>query len=493
MNTRADTSALRSPHDRGFDYLLLSDVHLGSDIVPHLRPWAVSSWLSREAEIDARLVAFLEHYRERCGEGRHWRLVIAGDFLDLVGISLAPRAEEVQTPPTRDEQLYGLGSAPDHVVQKIRAIAARHPNVFAALMRFVAAGHELVIVRGNHDIELHWRAAQRVLIETIVGHAAPDRRHELARRIQICPWFYAADGLLYVEHGHEFDPMCSYGEPLLPTCVRDPRRIRATPFSVLLRQVARPTRGLSSAAYDYVGMGAYMTLLFGLGLRGSAQIAVRFARASYRLVSECFAGAVDGGLARMRRTRALLRGFARKTRVSETRLEQLRALYVKPAFKSLDFVIRSLYLDRILAVPLALALLVVATYLAHRVGLSAGGLCALPAAALGGFACIGRGRNTPPWASMQQGAQRIAELFRARWVVMGHTHQPLCAEVAPGSCYVNLGSWGADDPPDERIGTHASSCTFLVIRYAADDYEAAFMRWDERAGQPSPYERASNM
>ena len=79
----------------------------------------------------------------------------------------------------------------------------------------------------------------------------------MASRTQICPWFFAVDGLLYVEHGHEFDAMCGYGEPLLPTCVRDPRRIRSTPFSVLLRQVARPTRGVSSAAYDYVGIGVH--------------------------------------------------------------------------------------------------------------------------------------------------------------------------------------------------------------------------------------------
>lgn len=485
MHSSTKIGAARGKQDQGFDYLLLSDIHLGSDIVQHLRPWAVNSWLLRGAEVDARLLALFEHYRERCVEGRRWRMVIAGDFLDLVGVSLTPRPSEVQTPPTREEQLHGLGSASDHVVQKVRAIAARHPSVFAALMRFVAAGHELVIVRGNHDIELHWRAAQRALIEAIVSHADAQQRAELEGRIRICPWFFAVDGLLYVEHGHEFDPMCSYGEPLLPTCVRDPRRIRSTPFSVLLRQVARPTRGLSSAAYDYVGMGAYMTLLCNLGARGSAQIAVRYTRASYRLISECFARAVDGGRARMRRTRALLRSFARTSGVSEAQLEQLRGLYVQPAFKSVDVVVRSLYLDRIVAVLLAGGLLATAAYVAPHAGLTAAGLYAVPAAALGGFAWIGRGCNTPPKASLQQGAERIAELFHTRWVVMGHTHQPVCTELASGSRYVNLGSWGADDPPDERQGGHESSCTYLLLQRTDGAYAASFMRWDERDG-PQP-------
>ena len=86
---------------------------------------------------------------------------------------------------------------------------------------------------------------------------------------------------------------------------------------------------------------------------------------------------------------------------------------------------------------------------------------------------------------MQQGAERIAELFQVCWVVMGHTHQPVCTDVAPGSRYVNPGSRGTDDPPDERTGTHPSSCTFLLIRRMDGDYTASFMRWDERTG-PEP-------
>lgn len=89
--------------------MLLSDVHLGSDIVPHLRPWAKSSWLLREAEVDARLIALFEHYRQRCAEGRRWRLIIAGDFLDLVGVSLAPSPERVRTPPTSEERRIQRG------------------------------------------------------------------------------------------------------------------------------------------------------------------------------------------------------------------------------------------------------------------------------------------------------------------------------------------------------------------------------------------------
>ncbi len=477
---RGAASTARTPgvaRDGAFNYLLLSDIHLGSDLVPHVRPWATTSWLLEDAEVDAQLVSLLDHHRLPHDANRPWCLVIAGDFLDLVGVSISAPARPMHTPPTREEERHGLGSAADHVVHKVHAIATRHASVFRALSRFVEAGNSLVIVRGNHDVELHWRAAQRALVDSIVAHAPASARPVLADRIEICPWFFAVDGLLYVEHGHEFDAMCSYGDPLMPTCARDSRRIRSTPFSVLLRNVARPTRGLSTASYGYVGMGAYITLLRNLGFGRSARIAVRYARASHRLVSECFAQAVDGGLGRLHRGRTRLRRFAEDSGVSEEQLGTLRALYVRPALHSLRYVLRSLYLDRMFCLMLAVVCVAASALLGRYTGLLTGALSAIPAGVLGVYACVGSGSNTLPSGRMQDGAAPIARLFGARWVVMGHTHEPVLTEVADGTSYVNLGSWGQDDPPDERTGLHESSCTFLVLRHRDGDYHAEFLRW----------------
>jgi UDP-2,3-diacylglucosamine pyrophosphatase LpxH len=485
--------AVPVPPDPSVDYLLLSDIHLGSDIVTHLRPWAATSWLLREADVDQRLVAMLDHYRCTRAQGRSWRLVVAGDFLDLVGVSLSPRGQGVTTKPTAEEEMHGLGSAADHVVQKLHAIVERHPTVFSALTRFVADGNSLIVVRGNHDIELHWRAAQRALVDAIVREAPLEQHRELAQRIEICPWFYAVDGLLYVEHGHEFDAMCSYGNPLQPTCVRDPRRIRSTPFSVLLRHVARPTRGLSSSNYGYVGMSAYVVLLLHLGLFGSLRIAVRYSRACYRLVSECFVRAVQTGqrgLSRVHRGRAQLRNFAKKTGVSTARLEALRALYVEPAVQSLNFVLRSLYLDRIFAGFLAMAVVLGALVITHYSTLTVGALCSIPAALLVAYAIIGRGTNTSPKAEMRRGAERIAAMFEARWVVMGHTHEPVMTKLPSDARYVNLGSWGQDDPPEEQSAAHASSTTYLVLRGQDGQYTGELLHWDARRG-PVAYESES--
>jgi UDP-2,3-diacylglucosamine pyrophosphatase LpxH len=478
--------------DDGFNYLMMSDVHLGSDIIPHLRPWALTSWLKHEAEIDARLSAWLDHYRCARDGDRPWRLVIAGDFLDLVGVSI-PTPASLPTKPTSEEQRHGLGSAVDHVVCKIEAIARRHQAVFRALGRFVAAGNALVIVRGNHDIELHWRAAQRALVDAILAHEPARQRAQLRARIELRPWFFAVDGLLYVEHGHEFDAMCSYGDPLAPTCQRDRRRIRWTPFSVLLRFVARPTRGLSSAGYGYVGMSAYVGLLLKLGLRGSFDIAGRYARASYRLLAECLLNAralasgrarvwLARGPARIDRARQGLARFAQRSGVSEERLASLCALYVPPAVQRFGLMMRSLYIDRIVCGMSSALSLLVAPLLWLQAGIYSGLVSGGVGALFLLYALIGSGTNQSPQATMQKSAARIAALFSARWVVMGHTHQPVLTAVSESASYVNLGSWGEDDPPDERTHPQVSPGTFLLVRKGGDDFHAELLRWDVERG-----------
>jgi UDP-2,3-diacylglucosamine pyrophosphatase LpxH len=467
--------------DDGFNYIMLSDVHLGSDIVAHLRPWASTSWLLEENEIDSRLVGWLDHYAAQRDEGRPWRLVIAGDFLDLAGVSITTPAG-TRTAPTLEEQRHGLGSAVDHVLHKVDAIVARHPGVFRALGRFIAAGHALVFVRGNHDIELYWHEAQGALVEAILAHEPAHAHPALRSRIAIRPWFFAVEGFLYVEHGHEFDPLCSYGDPLSSTCARDPRRIRWTAFSVLLRYVARPTRGLSSGSYSYAGMGDYVRLLLKLGWRGSLAIAGRYLRASYRLLSECVLNTSAVARERARAAALSLTQFAHRSGESEERLEHLRALYVKPAVQRFGVMLRSLYLDRIVcAVVGTFGVLSAAAFFAKLGGVATAGT-ALVALLLVGYAFIGSGDNVSPQATMLHNAAHIAQLFSARWVVMGHTHQPTMQAVSASANYVNLGSWGEDDPPDERTAHGNPLGTFLVLRKRADDFLAELMRWDERLG-----------
>ncbi|MCW5837654.1 MAG: hypothetical protein KIS78_35000, partial [Labilithrix sp.] len=135
--------------------IVFSDVHLGSDIHDGDAPRA-----RRSQEVDRDLIGLIAHYRaHRSPSADRWRIVIAGDFIDFIGMTVAPGPTEVvETSLTDEEERHGLGSACDHARLKLRRVAARHADVFAALAGFVADGHALTLIHGNHDIELHWDA-----------------------------------------------------------------------------------------------------------------------------------------------------------------------------------------------------------------------------------------------------------------------------------------------------------------------------------------------
>ena len=129
--------------------IVLSDVHLGSDIHD-----GTSRRARRSVAIDRDLIGLIAHYRSQRPTADRWRLVIAGDFIDFIGMTALPRPDDfVETSLTEEEQQHGLGSACDHARLKLRRVAARHADNFAALAGMLADGNALTLVHGNHDID----------------------------------------------------------------------------------------------------------------------------------------------------------------------------------------------------------------------------------------------------------------------------------------------------------------------------------------------------
>src|ERR1044071_2959409 len=120
--------------------LVISDMHLGSDIAEgaSFRPPA------RSESVDDDLRALLDHYRDARSHGRDpWHLVINGDFIDFIGISIDATVASLSTEPSAEEKAHGLGTPEDHARVKLARVATRHHAVFAALAAFIAAGHRL--------------------------------------------------------------------------------------------------------------------------------------------------------------------------------------------------------------------------------------------------------------------------------------------------------------------------------------------------------------
>lgn len=456
--------------------LLLSDVHLGSDLNDggHTHP--------RSDEIDADLAACIAFYaKERPGPfAERWRLVVVGDFVDFVGMSIDPRpGEALATELSESEKVYGMGGWEDRVLVKLARAEERHPDVFAALRAFVAAGNALTFVQGNHDLEMHWESAQEAFRDRVCSAADPGAARA---RIEFEPWFVHRPGFVYVEHGHQYDPFCSVPFILAPISPRDPKRVFPSLSDALLRYIVRRTPGMKEYGHEGRGLVSYITWGLALGVTGAVGLTRRF----YDCISmlrEVAAGYTtpEGRIVEKEHETKL----ALRARTSGVALEKLRAalaLHAPSLGSTPRLVLASVMLDRLgvfaLAAPLLVVLLVFSQWAAAFIVAFVWLYLHLELAA---------GRpNIDPATLMAERAADLVRLFPASFVVMGHTHTPDTRELGTAT-YVNLGSWAEGKPEADETKPYRAARTHLVLHEQTDRHEALLCAW--KNGRPEPMER----
>ena len=448
--------------------LVFSDVHLGSDLndraVVHTR---------RSARIDRDLVKLLEHYAATPPEGaERWRVVIAGDFIDFIGMVID--SDAAMTALTDEEREHGLGNAQDHAREKLRRVAARHHDVFEALAKMVARGNPLTVVHGNHDVELHWPEVQndfrRVLFDA-AGDAIDEA--EFSARVEFNPWFFYWNGVAYIEHGHQYDPFCATENLMAPLSPLDPRRVARGFCEILLRYVVRPTVGLRENGHERMGIAGYVAFGMNLGVRNMIKLGVRFFEAVielFRLRREYLGESARALREEHERRMALL---AEATRIGIERVRALAALQVPPVTRSIRGILASVLLDR-LALALACSILLVVTGI---LGIRAGHFFVASACIAAGWVLghryLSKQRNLDPAEQMAERASQLARLLPAAFVVMGHTHAPIEKPVADGQAtYINVGAW-AEEEPEEGSAPR----THLVIALRDGKATAELRTW----------------
>ncbi|HEX7670254.1 MAG TPA: metallophosphoesterase family protein [Polyangiaceae bacterium] len=472
--------------------LVLSDVHLGSDIVEG----SSLSAPARSKSVDEDLRAMLDHYRETRHGAEPWHLVINGDFIDFIGISIAAgvAGRAVSTEPSPEEHAHGLGTAEDHASIKLARVAERHGAVFESLAAFVGAGHRLTIVPGNHDREFHWDRIKDEFCAILLDAAPRSTLHsvldsgEFLARIQFSPWFFWLEGVAYIEHGHQYDTFCATENVMTPLSPVDPRRLSAGFTEVLLRFVVHQTRGLGQHGHDKMGLVDYITLAIGLGVRGGIDLGTRYVRAIaelFRLRRSLF-GDLAKALEREHDRRVALLGEA--TRIGMHRLRALAALQVPPVTRSIRGILSSLLVDELALACLSLGTLVsigsLSAFTGHRgpfVWASAALVLVLWAL---GHRYLSRTRHVDPGRLLLDRAAPLGRLFPAAFVVMGHTHVPMRTAVGEGTTtYINTGSWAEDEGTkrDAPIA-HRATRTHLVIRVGDAGPEAELLAWDSAEG-----------
>lgn len=458
---------------RDFNYLVISDLHLQE---------AEKDPSGRLFYFDQEFADFLRHYRLFRVDQRRWKLIIAGDLIEFYLIKERPDPEDRLlrgTALTDTDRKFFPGTDWQKSVWKLDLILRSHPQLLLALARFVAAGHEIYILRGNHDLELFWPQVQERFRLLVAQHhpvdtSFPDMKAAARERMHFLPWFYLEPGFLYVEHGHQYDEYCSNTHNLCPVLPKNRERLELAISALSMRYFAARIQNIEPAAMENInsiprylkqlivsnpGHAALMPLYY---LEMLARVLGKVSQADPE--REAFVAGMEAAIREEVREAAGL---------DEATLRGLESLGQRPILTDRWRTIRCLCLDLLLGGLGSLAL--AAGLWRGRAWVRLGALAAIPLWALAGKRRLGRINNH---RNLREIARTIRNLLDVRYVVFGHSHDPdvLPLDEERKHTYFNVGTWVP--------GAGESQFVYLQILSHLESPTAHLMRWDRRSQYP---------
>jgi len=178
------------------DLYVVSDLHLGRGRRPDTRRWSrLETFL-----YDDDFLAFCR-WLLRDAHGRA-ALVLNGDVFDFLRIEPEP------SPGARGAaRRFGPPPTPPVAARMVQDILAGHPRFLDGLCEVLAAGHEVVLLPGNHDLESQSEEVRAVVRRAVEARlAALEAPAGSAARLTFASWFLHEPGRIWIEHGCQYDP-----------------------------------------------------------------------------------------------------------------------------------------------------------------------------------------------------------------------------------------------------------------------------------------------
>jgi UDP-2,3-diacylglucosamine pyrophosphatase LpxH len=170
--------------------IVVSDLHLGAG-------FADAGNALEDFTSDKEFAGLLaELCAESAATGQAVELIVNGDAFEMLQ---TPNLDAFDPTFPYPPQVYVSSSEPDSV-RKMELILAGHPRVFEALREFLCqAPHRrsVTFIKGNHDVNLHWRGVQAVIRQALGAYGARAPLLRFAERK------VSREGI-YVEHGNQY-------------------------------------------------------------------------------------------------------------------------------------------------------------------------------------------------------------------------------------------------------------------------------------------------
>lgn len=455
-----------------FEHVLLSDVHLNEIVATDIPGWW--EYKAAESRQDRALVGLLESLeRRRPAHFDGTEVIFNGDTFDFDLVYARP--EGMKAP------IEGLPPTAEASVFKIQRVLGDHPEFVAGLARFLAGGNRAVFVMGNHDRELCFPEVQEVMRMMIAAAAPVGAGPRVAAAIAFEPWFVYRPGVLYAEHGQQYDSTCSYRDVLDPTVPADRKhRVEVeTPFGSLMGHHSLCRLGTFNPYNDesfLMSLRGYMDHWLEHYWPRRAFFRAYFASTT-RALRELF-GRARRARAGEGRDEAAYAAYAEDKGVGPGFIGMLGRLSSAPIVDRPRLVLHELWLDRFLLLFMAIAVIALGAAMVETVaqGLL---LFALVPALVFVFRALGRGslalQERARWGLV---AEQIAAHLDVPVVAFGHSHRPERRPLTGGGRYYNLGSWAPVVEAD-RGSTLWRARRFLVLRPTPSGrVYAVFARWD---------------
>jgi UDP-2,3-diacylglucosamine pyrophosphatase LpxH len=453
--------------------VVISDVHLSQ---AHPEDPADPLWMRyrlREHHPDLELAGLVDHLlATRAGEAIE--LAFNGDVFDF------------DAPWVKDGTSSFDEIAPTEVgcAEQIGRILADHPGWLRATARLLAAGHRVLFLSGNHDVELYWPGVRQAVRDALACHAAelgaPEPERIVRERVRFRTWFHVTEDGIYLEHGSQYDALNGVRHPMLPL-TRERDRIHPVTGKLAFRR--------TGARIGY--LNPYDERTFYMGLSDHlAHYARYYARSPDRHVVRTWAlGALETVLEVWRHRHhedwaAEERELARaETGATERAIAATQALRVELAEDTMLPIVRQLWLDRAgLALLVGSAPALVGAALGPR--RAAAAAAALALAFLGYEALVPK----PDLASFDApppGVRALFDIHGVRALCFGHTHRPFGrweGERFQG----NSGSWAPAFRDPACLEPSHRARPVLVLSSDGGALEGGLYGWSWREGRLAP-------
>ena len=490
------------------DVLILSDLHWGEGCDPD------TGRVSRLEDFfyDLEMAEFLDHQRQRVErEGRPLRLILAGDVFDFLLVTSVPdeaTCKRLGLRPRRQERKFGLRATEPGTVWKLDRIVRGHPVLFDALGALLAAGHEIVVLPGNHDPELFFAGVRERLRHHLVqrAEAAGGEPEACGARLIFEPWFHYEPGRLFVEHGHQYEESSVIRRLLAPLWLGRTRsfspELDLPVGSLLVRYLHNGLKRRNPYIRNFVSLDDYLRFLGSQDMIRVLPQAYRNARFLWRALSDAPLFSSDRVQKACREHDAMMEeldqqhalgGALRKFEAAwpvaagQTKARLFRKM-VEPALRqagvALLVAIVTLY-----AWALVFNLITAVPWLAESPFSKAGWLVLLAVFTFAAVAAVVRAagrllktRSDSSFESLAPHAERISALLDVPCVAMGHTHIADQRCLQTGGRFINTGTWTAIQGPWDAIRPQAMQYTFARL----DPAGFQLLRWDPEARREEP-------